>query len=354
MTLTAQGAGGPEVNTAELCAALEAGLVEHLGRRCRIVRCDRRPSAFQTSYALQELDVELDDGVELAVLFKHVGQHALTEAARRIKPAFVLDPQREIEAYRRILAPNGQGTPICYAAVSEPDGGRYWLFVERVRGAHLWQFGELEVWRSVARWLAGFHTRCAPMTALASYAGAPLVHDATFYRTWVERAWRFVSSARGQRTDRLGRFARLVERYDSVVERLEQLPRTLVHGEFFASNVLVAASSATRGAPLPRVCPIDWELLGSGPGLFDLAAVTAGWPADAHDRIALAYFDEQRGTGWYTSPGDLLEALDVCHLQLSMQMLGWAEDWRPPRQHRQDWLGIAMGKAARLGIVGPR
>jgi len=137
-----------------------------------------------------------------------------------------------------------------------------------------------------------------------------------------------------------------------VLERLERLPRTLVHGEFFASNVLVARPSGGTAAPPSRVCPLDWELTGVGPGLSDLAALTAGWPTGTREAIALAYFDEQRPTGWYGSPGELLEALDLCHLQLAIQMLGWAEGWTPPRKQRQDWLGEALDTAAKLGVIG--
>jgi hypothetical protein len=340
------------MTTAELCAALEPALAGRFGRQPRITRCDCRPSAFQTSYRLLDLDVHLDDGLELAMVFKDVAADALSDAASRAKPAFVLDPLREIATYRGVLARHGEGTPTCYAAVSEPHHGRCWLFLERVRGAHLWEIGELDVWQSVARWLAGFHARCEHLSRSAPGPGAPLLHDAALYRTWAERAGRFVAGARRRRPDRASRFARVVERYDSVIARLERLPRTLVHGEFYASNVLVARRSDDVAAGTARVCPLDWELTGIGAGLTDLAALTAGWAPDAREAIALAYFEEQRSTGWYGSPGALLEALDLCHLQLAVQMLGWAEDWTPPRKHRQDWLGEALSKAARLGIIG--
>jgi thiamine kinase-like enzyme len=35
-----------------------------------------------------------------------------------------------------------------------------------------------------------------------------------------------------------------------------------------------------------RVCPVDWEMAAVGPGLIDLAALTAGWWT-AHDSRAV-------------------------------------------------------------------
>jgi hypothetical protein len=84
------------------------------------------------------------------------------------------------------------------------------------------------------------------------------------------------------------------------------------------------------------VCPVDWEGLAYGAGAFDLAAMAVGWPDDEREAIAMAYFDAQRHSGWYASPRQLLEAIDLCH---------------PPPEHRQDWLGEALDKALRLGFI---
>ena len=115
----------------------------------------------------------------------------------------------------------------------------------------------------------------------------------------------------------------------------------MIHGELYASNVLV-----DRAADGLRVCPVDWELAGIGPGLVDLAALTTGW--DEHERwqIALAYYVEAGGRG--PDFQRFLELLDCSALHLAMRWLGWSAEWTPPAEHRRDWLDEALRATARI------
>src|SRR5437879_1421833 len=125
------------------------------------------------------------------------------------------------------------------------------------------------------------------------------------------------------------------------------LPLTFIHGECYASNVLVVA-----GHGPPRVCPIDWEMAALGPGLMDLAALSAGrWTPTEQHSIVYAYCQASADTGGKRLPmGELDTALDCCRLQLALQWLGWSLDWQPPADHVQNWLGEALGAAHRLGL----
>ena len=49
--------------------------------------------------------MRLADGTTLELMFKDLSRQALLETARRIRPAFIYEPLREIETYRKILAP---------------------------------------------------------------------------------------------------------------------------------------------------------------------------------------------------------------------------------------------------------
>ena len=158
----------------------------------------------------------------------------------------------------------------------------------------------------------------------------------------MERAEKFLKNLR---VTNLKKFTRLASRYDRVVARLAAMPTTLIHGEFYPSNVIVRPGAAAQ-----TICAVDWEVAGIGPGALDLAALTAGqWSESEKRRFVTAYHGalNSRDPG---SVEDLLEAVELCQLHLSVQMLGWAEDWSPPDNHTQNWLGTALRLADKLGI----
>jgi hypothetical protein len=328
--------------TEALREILERGLASHFARPVCIVRFARRPSPYRTSFALEEISVTLEDGTECEVMFKDLSRESLSAAARAVKPTFVHDPRREIDAYGRILGDCDCGTATCFAAVA--DGDHHWLLLEKVPGVELYQVGELAVWQTVATWLGTVHARFsadAPM--IASEVKSLLRYDPAFYRVWLHRALEFTAERSPSEVPGL---QRLAGRYDEVVDRLIGLPRTFIHGELYASNVLVMCDRQP-----PRVCPVDWEMCGVGPGLLDVAALTTGgWTDDQRRSIALAYF-AALPPGTYSSESEFLAALDYCDLHLAVQWSGWAREWSPPAGHAQNWLGRALATAARLRLM---
>jgi hypothetical protein len=332
--------------TSELRAELERALSDHFGTARRVAEVHRSPLPYQTSFAIEELDVALDDGTRLELTFKDLSEEALETEARKAKPAFLHDPLREIEAYRTLLGPAGLGTPVFYGAAVDPEQRRYWLFLEHVSGVPLWQIGELPTWERTATWLASMHERFAGDQGWQRKTEHLVRHDADFYRMWLQRAQVFAQATENAPPEASGRLEWLGGRYDKVVQQLVSLPVTFVHGEFYASNVLIGQDSGAT-----RVCPIDWERAAVAPGLLDLAALAAGWGADERRALALAYraaLDSASGL-----PEDEVEffvALDCCRLHMAVQWLGWAPDWSPPPEHRQDWLEEAMRAAEDLGL----
>jgi aminoglycoside phosphotransferase (APT) family kinase protein len=199
----------------------------------------------------------------------------------------------------------------------------------------------------VAAWIARFHRGFSPLHAkqLGARAGT-LVYDEDFYWLWLGRAQRF---ARGDAHKR--RVLDEVERgYAPLVERLMALPQTVIHGEFYASNVMV------RRVGSARVCPLDWEMTGIGPGLIDLAALTAGWAAPTRRALARAYLAAAAmGNGSGPAAGgrvrlsrEFMADLDRCRLHLAVRMLGWSNDWEPPKNHAHNWLAEAERLSRRL------
>jgi Phosphotransferase enzyme family len=258
-----------------------------LGRPLQHARA--RPYAYRSSYPL--LEIEVDD--ELFLLKDLSGSDPA-------KPAFLQDPLREAEVYRRILAPAGIG-PRFHGA----EGAR--LVLEKLDAVELWRLGH-EGWVRTARWLADAHE-----TLAAAAAEACLLRlDESYYRRW-------------PRCARLS--PAMAAPYRHAVSRLVALPVVVIHHEFYPSNVLVADD---------HIAPVDWELAAAGPAVLDLAALVTGWDGEQLDAILRAY-----------GPVDVQD-LAAARLHLAVRWLGWSRDWEPPLEHRRDWLAEATAAADQL------
>jgi hypothetical protein len=303
---------------------------------------------YRSSFPLESVVVVFQDGGRLDLVFKNVSPRALSVKARCAKPEFLDDPLREIEVYRHILPGSGLGTAECHAVVVDEAADRYWLFLENVQGRELYQIGEFGIWKRAARWLSAFHTRFAGLEALPTSVANRLTHyDERFYARWIERALSFLDGGApaDSAANRQG-LQRLAACYPAIVGELLALPLTLIHGEFYASNIIV---QETAGAV--RVCPVDWERAAIGPGLADLAALVAGtWSEECKQELAFEYYTALRQSGVDVPEAEeFRRALDLCRLHLAVQWLGWSPDWSPPPEHRQDWLAEALDAARRLG-----
>ncbi|MGY1643901.1 phosphotransferase family protein [Geodermatophilus sp. SYSU D00703] len=336
------GQAAPPVDRPELAGALERALTSCLRRPCRIVVLRARPYVYSTSFRLEELEVGLDDGTRLDLVFKYLGRAGMLPDARRSKPAFLYDPLREIEAYADILPLEALGTARCYGTFDDGGPG---LLLEKVTGRELYQVGEQAVWHDVARWLAGMHDRFADHAGELHRTRVHLIrYDAGYYRRWLDRARTALGDGDAAEEQRcaLGRVGAGLE---GVLERLATMPVTFLHGEMYASNVLVAEGVAGR-----RVCAVDWEMAGLGPGLLDVAALCSGWDEGTSRALALTYRAAlRRRPGWPPGDEEFLVLLDSCSLCVAVQWLGWSPGWSPPRDHARDWLGHAVRLAERLG-----
>ncbi len=326
----------------ELRRQLEDRLARHFGRRCAIVALDRRRSPYSSSFPVDELDLRLGDGSELQLVMKDLSAAAMAQNARRARPEFLYEPRRELQTYRWILPYAPAGTATWYGAVANSAIRRHWLFLERVRGLELRHIGAVTVWEKAARWIAQFHQSFASAAvARLVHTARLLVYDEAFYGLWLERAQRFAAGRRRvQRTvDKIARG------YAAVVERLVNMPRTLIHGEFYPCNILVRGTG-----PQLRVCPVDWEMAAFAPGLIDLASLTTGWAPAAQRALMRAYCGASETAEPLSASArrEFERDLECCRLHLAVRMLGWSEAWRPPPQHAFDWVAAAERSAETL------
>jgi aminoglycoside phosphotransferase (APT) family kinase protein len=244
-----------------------------------IAGIDRRRCDDGSSYATDLVTVTLEDGKELEVFVKCFG------LSRYHKQEPWRQAEREIRVYRDVLARADLGTAEYCGALWDESRGRYWLFIEYVRGTPL-AYREFECWIAAAGWLGRLHDRFAHGADPIHVIDVLLTHDASFFRSTAQRAVSAVATASPALADRL---FELVCRYDACVDVMANQPQTLVHGAFKPRHVLVDDISEPR-----RLCPIDWELAATGSNLYDLAFLAHGVEPPALDRLIDAYGHEAR------------------------------------------------------------
>jgi thiamine kinase-like enzyme len=337
-------ANGSAIETRQLRAALERGLAKRFLTTWQITELRRRPSPYRTSFALEELKVRLADGSKLDLLFKNCSHQALSSEAASAKPAFLIDPKRELEVYQKWLEQADLGTAILYAPLVDDARGVFGLVLEHVRGRELYQIGRFDLWQEAARWLARFHAHFVGADSTTA-AERLLRHDTKQCRTWLDHADRTIEKSDVAPAN-VAVWKSIAAAYVATIDRLVSLPATLIHGEFFASNVLLDNSKQDL-----RVCPIDWEMAAIGPGLLDLAALISGsWSEEQKAALAEAYLHELQTTNfavWDTKKQFWFD-LVICRLHLAVQRIGWSSDWTPPPEHRHDWWAEATQLTQRI------
>lgn len=300
----------------------------------------RTPAEQRSTFALERLDVLLPDGARLQLAFKRLQWSEPEDASALSKPKFVFDARREPAVYSTLLPIAPEGPPRYFGSVATEDDAGRWLFVEWVNGRELHQVGELAIWTRVASWLGRLHCALAADVPRHLREGRLLRHDGPHCMRWARRAQSFARAAEGENA-RTRNLDLIVARYDAVLHALAQMPRTVIHGDFYASNVLVAQEGGAI-----RVAPVDWEMAGAAPGLMDLAAlVSGGWSPAARETMIAAYAEAASGLEFCS------RQLDFARLHHAVQRLGWVPPgWEPPASQRHDWLGEAIELAERLSL----
>jgi aminoglycoside phosphotransferase (APT) family kinase protein len=127
--------------------------------------------------------------------------------------------------------------------------------------------GDIAEWLAAARWLAGVHACYHGREAELRELGCLMEHGRAYYHLVGETARRNLELAGA--TEALVQFDALMRRYGSLVNYLAGEPRTLVHGDVFAENLIIQ--------PGGRIRAIDWESAAVGLGAWDLAKLLDGW-----------------------------------------------------------------------------
>ena len=307
----------------------------------RVVAARAALSPYSSSFRIEEVSVGLAGGGRRRLVLKDLSWHTMLDGARAIRRAAAHDPRREVAVYRHLLPRAPWGPPQFLGSFHDEQSGRHWLFLERVDGLQLRHVGDLDAWRRTARWAGELHARFSDEDEVAAVRELLPEWTAHRLRRSLRLAHRRVTHHGGRRA-RLA-MAEVGRHHDTAVERLLAARPTLIHGQLYASNVLVGAGS-TR-----RVCAVDWETAAVGPGVLDLAAlVEGGWDDATRADLCRAYLVARDGAAATDQLEELVIDLACARLQLCLEVLALPECFDPPSDQAADWVERAADLTLRM------
>jgi aminoglycoside/choline kinase family phosphotransferase len=184
---------------------------------------------------------------------------------------------REAGTYESLLPRPAVRAPRCHGVLDGPDGPTLVLddLGDLRSGDQLAGASERDAF-AAADLLAALHASFwnDPLLAACSWLPGPTDPVIAGYGTLFELTWdafrdRVHAAVPG---DHLAAAERAIAHFDTAIARFTDAPRTLLHGDFRADNLLFD----DRGDGSPEAWAIDWQLAAWGRGAYDLALFCAG------------------------------------------------------------------------------
>jgi streptomycin 6-kinase len=256
------------------------------------------------THAVSRVRLTLADGHRIGAVFKYL--HALPDK----------DSDRELRAYRSLLADGSLGAPRLYASCGDPASPA-WLLLEDVGDRQLRRCPPAAR-AAAARWLARMHAAHHDRAAQLRALGWLSEHGEQFYASLAAAARERVA---GGAPPALEHFDTVTAGLGATIAVLDDQPRTLVHGDLSDRNVL---GQQQRGRW--RIRPIDWEWIAIGAGATDLDRLLAS-PGAPRAQLIGAYADELVRNG--VPRPDPCE-LDIALAHSAVARLVWSLGCPPP------------------------
>lgn len=270
-------------NEPALRQCLERILPRVSNRQSAIAAIYSRHSEASSSYETGILTVQFADGGAFEVFLKNYG------AFVQIKDEMKQRREREVRVYQHLLEEANLGTPRYYGTVWDESPETFWLLLEYVDGTPVAYLESTNYWIAAAGWLGQMHGYFIRHAHYLSRLDFLIRHDSRFLSAEAEAALDAVSQISPGSVDR---FARVVNRYDQLIEAMVTHPPTLVHGAFRPQNVMVSGESQSM-----RICAYDWEEAAFGAPLYDLAYLTDGFEPPTLDLMFETYRQGAMGFG---------------------------------------------------------
>jgi aminoglycoside phosphotransferase (APT) family kinase protein len=318
----------------ELRLSVERALARATANGSPVVAIRRRGFPAPTSYAIEIVTVELEEGDVVEIFLKDFGQSRLPvqEPAKQ--------RERELGVYTELLDGERLGTAQLYGACWDPAEGRFWLMLEFVDGKPLGDSG-FDHWLEAAAWLGRLHGCFVPQQERLRASGFLERHNVEFFVHAAERALRALSGLDETLAQRL---QAVLARHRAIVAVLARHPETLVHGSYRPQNLLVVRSP--EGSP---ICPTDWELAGFGRRAYDLAFVCDGFRPPRLEALLDAYERGAESCGLPRGDRDELRHEVACfRLHKTINSLGHLRQWPRPAQTAAKVVATAEELAATL------
>lgn len=261
-----------------LRARLEGVLRERFGGAPRVGSLERTHSEFATVFPADVLRVTMDDGRELQIFLKHLGDTDHPEKKT---------PDKEIRIYAELLADADVPVPAYYGSGWNAETGRHELYLEYIDDWSL-KYQDLEEWYRAAAALADVHAAFAVRAEDLRACDALPALDEPYYAGVAARAREQLSRHTPALADPLDEVLR---GYEEVIAVLTQAPPTLVNADLSPRNVI-----ADRSRTPSRLAFIDWESAGRGCGVLDIVHLAYGLRGEPRRRMLDAYFGGLEGT----------------------------------------------------------
>ena len=180
---------------------------------------------------------------------------------------------RESGFYRHISPRINGRLPIIYASYSQ--GGKGWILMEDLShmksGDQVYGLNHQEIKASLSA-ISSVHAYCWEACDQYSYPWLPT--DDFWFRVDPQPLWTKLKECYGLRIgqEAITLLDEYVKRHDEIFSRLHKCPRTIVHGDLRADNLLIDNNDHNN----PGITIIDWQTVTISAGAVDVAFLILG------------------------------------------------------------------------------
>lgn len=271
----------------------------------------REPLLVSGSHPMERVIVEVDGRREdLCCKYGKYSDPAHFRHGHRHGTAY------EASVYEQVLRPLEVSAARAFGLV-DTDGWR-WLVTDYLQDSMtVTRTGEISALEDAGRWLGNFHRQTE---GWVTSGRASFLHRQTadYYWSCAQRTLQFAQTLERPRPW----LANAARRYRRRAVPLLASQQTVIHGEFYSSNVLYRNG---------EVLPIDWESASIGAPEIDLAFLLEGWSDEDRKGVLDAYAEARWGTA---PPPDFGDRLDAAIMFSQFRWLGDRLEWTAnPENH---------------------